>query len=104
MTTCARPGCENPLPEQHRGRRAIYCGPGCRPSHARRSALCVEVDHPEASPDGRPAERVWTVRLRRASRSVVIAESLGWPSAHALASDLEDLRSPPPRRRPTSID
>ena len=99
MTTCARSGCDNPLPAHRRGRRPIYCAPACRPSQARPGALSVEVDHPEASPDGRPAERVWTVRLRRAERSVVIADSLGWPSAHALATQLEDLLTPPPRRR-----
>jgi len=102
MTTCARPGCHNDLPEHHRGRRPVYCAPACRPSQARRGGLSVQVDHPETSPDGRATERVWTVRLRRAGRSVVIAESLGWPSAHALASALEDLLAPTPRRRPAA--
>jgi len=99
MNTCARPGCDNALPPKRRGRPALYCSPGCRPSRAPKAGLTVEVDHPEISPDGRPTERVWTIRLRRAGQSVVIAESLGWPSAHALASQLEDLLHPVPRRR-----
>jgi hypothetical protein len=54
--------------------------------------VIVEVDHPDTSPDGRPAERVWVVvTLRRGQRSVVLANDLGWPSAHALAGQLEDL-------------
>ncbi len=54
----------------------------------------VEVDHPAESLDGRRVQRVWTVRLRRGHRTVVIAEDLGWPSANALAAQLEDLLGP----------
>jgi len=59
-----------------------------------RPALVVEVDHPDASADGRAPPRVWTVRLRRGKQIVVIAENLGWPSANALAGQLDDLLRP----------
>ena len=101
MTVCAAADCENPVPRRPgRGRPAIYCSPECRPTRCR-PGVVVEVDHPEASPDGRRAQRVWTVRLRRGRRTVVIAEDLGWPSAHALAAQLEDLlgAAPADRRR-----
>jgi hypothetical protein len=71
----------------------VYCSPECRPKHPR-SRIAVEVDHPESSPDGRPVERVWTVRLRRGQDVVVIADDLGWPSANALAGALDDLLRP----------
>jgi len=100
MSTCARPGCDNALPPRRYGRPALYCCPACRPSRAPRpTGLRVEVDHPESSSDGRPAERIWTVALRRGQRVVVIAEGLGWPSANALAIQLEDLLTPRPRQR-----
>jgi hypothetical protein len=57
----------------------------------------VELDHPAASPDGRPTERVWAVRLRRGELVVEIADGLGWPSATALARALDDLLAPRPR-------
>jgi hypothetical protein len=34
----------------------------------------------------------------------VIAESLGWPSAHALARQLEDLLPSTPKRREAAVD
>jgi hypothetical protein len=97
--TCARPGCDNPLRPQARGRPARYCSPACRPSArtSRRRGVIVELDHPEASPDGRPLRCVWSVTLRRGRRAVVIATDLGWPSAHALARQLEDLLHPVPQ-------
>jgi hypothetical protein len=101
MTVCARPGCDNPLPPSPgRGRPPIYCSPACRPSLRHPSSrLNVEIDHPDHSPDGRPADRVWTVRLRRGQRTVTIADNLGWPSATALAAQLDDLLIPRPRHR-----
>jgi len=102
--TCAAPGCEQPVPRtNHTGRPAIYCSPACRPSHnrtPRRAGVVVEVDHPDTSPDGRPAERVWTVQLRRGEHRVVIADGLGWPSATSLARAIGDLLGPAPRSRP----
>jgi hypothetical protein len=91
MSTCAASGCENPVPRRPGpGRPAIYCSPECRPTRCR-PGIVVEIDHPDESPDGRRARRVWTVRLRRGRRVVVIAGDLGWPSANALATQLEDL-------------
>lgn len=97
---CAREGCDEVVVRKPRGRPARYCSPSCRPGapRARRPPVFVEVDHPDTSPDGRPAGRVWTVTLRRGPQAVVIADDLGWPSAHALARQLEDLLGPVPRR------
>lgn len=99
-TTCARSGCENLLIRKPKGRPARYCSSACRPSAppSRRRGVVVEVEHPDTSPDGRPVGRVWTVTLRRGARAVVIAADLGWPSAHALARQLEELLRPVPRR------
>jgi hypothetical protein len=104
MTTCAAIGCDivvvrRPGP----GRPPIYCSPACRPSPAR-PAIVVELDHPEESTDGRDARRVWTVRLRRGRRVVVIAENLGWPSASALAGQLTDLLRPAAEQRGGDLD
>lgn len=103
MKICAAPHCDTPLTPNPRGRPAIYCSPACRPS-GRRPAITVDITHPDISPDGRPAQRVWTVTLRRGSTTVVIATDLGWPSAIALATAmataLDDLLTP--RRAHTS--
>ncbi len=76
----------------------MYCSPECRPNHSRPKVL-VEVDHPDTSPDGRSVERVWTVRLRRGLDVVVIADALGWPTANALAGQLEGLLRASPRQK-----
>jgi hypothetical protein len=102
--TCARLGCNNPVKRNPRGRPTLYCSPRCRPSHAKTSRIVVEVEHPETCIDGRSPERVWTVRLRRGSKVVVIAEALGWPSANALASELTDVLIGSSRQRGGSID
>ena len=93
---CAAPGCDKPVPRPKRtGRPAIYCTPDCRPTHRRakirRAGVVVEIQHPDVSPDGRPVDRVWTVRLRRGQHIVVLADNLGWPTANALARELNDL-------------
>jgi hypothetical protein len=95
MRACAADGCHNPVPTG-RGRPAIYCSPTCRPSWrpARRRQITVELANPDTSPDGRPADRVWIVRLRRADKAVTIADNLGWPSASALAGQLEAVLYP----------
>jgi hypothetical protein len=49
-------------------------------------------------------ERLWTVRLRRGHRAVVIADNLGWPSANALAHELVDLLTPQAETRGAAID
>lgn len=104
LERCASSGCENPLPIRGRGRPAIYCSPACRPAKTGGTHLVVEVCHPESSLDGRPPGRVWTVSLRRGERFVLIAENLGWPSANALARQLEDLVGPAPRQRGAATD
>jgi hypothetical protein len=106
--TCAAPGCEQPVQRtNHTGRPAIYCSPECRPSRnrtPRRAHVVVEVDHPDISPDGRPADRVWTVQLRRGDHRVVIADDLGWPTANALAHELNHLLNTTPPRTGGAID
>lgn len=101
---CAAPGCANLVPRRRGpGRPAIYCSTVCRPKH-RRPGIVVEVDHPDVSPDGRPVERVWSVRLRRGQDVVVIADDLGWPSANALAGDLDDLLRPRSQQKGGAIE
>jgi|BarGraIncu00222A_1022003.scaffolds.fasta_scaffold56289_2 hypothetical protein len=97
--TCRATGCTNPVVANQRGRPALYCSPKCRPSYSRSRRLTVEVEHPETCPDGRPPERVWMVRLRRGRRTVVVGEALGWPSAHALAGELNELLTGPTRQK-----
>lgn len=95
MTPCANPTCDNPVPIRATpGRPFTYCSPQCRPSRQPQSRLAVEVDHPDISTDGRPTERIWTVRLRRGQHTLVIANDLGWPSANALAGQLNQLLFP----------
>ena len=95
MRRCAAAGCDKPVPTG-RGRPAIYCSPPCRPSwrQPRRRQVAIEFVNPAASPDGRPVERVWVVRLRRRDAVVTVAENLGWPSASALAAALETILYP----------
>jgi hypothetical protein len=98
MITCAAPDCDNTVVRRPRGRPAIYCSPTCRPG--RRSGhprLTVEIGHPDTSPNGRPTGRVWTVQLRRGPHTVTLADNLGWPSATALADQLNNLLHPTPR-------
>jgi hypothetical protein len=53
--------------------------------------LTVEVDHGSTSAKGRPAGRVWLVRLRRDDRTVIVAAGLGPPSADHLARQISEL-------------
>lgn len=107
-TTCAALGCQRLVSRPNRpGRPPIYCSTDCRPSRsrvARRGRVVVEVDHPDISPDGRPADRVWTVRLRSGERVVVVADDLGWPTANALARELNDLLFVRPPQKGAAID
>ncbi len=108
MTTpapvCASPGCDKAVPRRPGpGRPAIYCSPECR-ARRRQPSIVVELDHPELSPDGRPVTRVWTVRLRRSDHVVVIADNLGWPTANALACQLDHLLHPAPHQNRAAIE
>ncbi len=101
-TRCAAPGCTTALTRTGRGRPALYCSPGCRTAahrHHRQhrdQPLTVEVDHGSTSAKGRPAGRVWLVRLRRGERAIIIAAGLGRPSAEHLAHQITQLLHPPP--------
>ena len=89
--TCAGPGCHNPVARRHRrGRPPRYCSPACR---QRAAHPYVEVDCDPT--DGRPVGRVWTVRLHRHGRSVIIADHLGRPSADYLAHQIANVLGSP---------
>jgi hypothetical protein len=103
-TRCAAEGCTNPVTrKRQRGRPAIYCSPECRPSRRSRG-VTVEVVNPDESVDGRPAVRVWTVRLRRGRRAVTVAAGLGWASATALSEDLQRLLAASPRSKGAPLE
>ena len=97
--TCAATGCENPVPERTgRGRPFLYCSASCRPTGQRQHRLgdlVVEIDHAEVADNIRPAGRIWSVRLRRGTRSVTVAEELGRPSADHLVAQLSELIGKP---------
>jgi hypothetical protein len=109
-TTCAAPGCANPVTRRPRGRPAIYCSPACRSAAHRtdrrraNEPMAVEVDHGSTSAKARPAGRVWMVRLRRGERSVIVATGLGRPSADHLARQLTQLLGPSPKPGGGTID
>ncbi len=88
---CAGPGCANPIVRRHqRGRPPLYCCPACR---RRAAQLYVDIDCDDHTP-GRPAGRVWRVRLRRQQRYVVIADGLGRLRAEDLAHQIATLLTP----------
>jgi hypothetical protein len=90
MSTCAAPGCNNPVVRRpgHTGRPPIYCSPACRPSRTR-PTLVIEIEH-DATDDAE-AGRDWVVRLRRGTHSVVLRQGLGRFSAAAFATELRSL-------------
>lgn len=95
-TTCAAPGCTNPVTQQALGRLVRYCSPACRVrAHRQRRAApgpcSVEVDMGSASSRGRSPDRAWLVRIRRSDRSVVVAIGLRRRDADRLAEALTDL-------------
>jgi hypothetical protein len=99
---CAAEGCTNAVPERiGRGRPFIYCAPACRPTATKhhRASLEVEVDHEPTPTDERPAGRVWSVQLRRGTRTVVIATELGRPSAENLAAQISVLLEDRPQAK-----
>lgn len=101
---CAAPGCDNVVVRTNTpGRPPIYCSAACRPSR-HGTGVVVEVAHPDTSPDGRDASRVWLVRLRRGQHLVTVAGGLGWPSANALATQLEELLLSRPWREGGATD
>ena len=91
QTRCAGPDCANPIVRRHRrGRPPLYCSPACRRRAAR---VYVDID---CDPDlpGRPAGRVWRVRLRRQQHCVVIVDGLGRLCAEDLAGKITTLLTP----------
>lgn len=96
--SCARPDCPNPVIRPgRRGRPPIYCSPACRARTKRRPAtgpILVEVDHGSLTAQGRPAGRVWLVRLRRGPHAVIVASSLGRTTADHLAAQITTVLRP----------
>ncbi|MGH3858485.1 hypothetical protein [Actinokineospora sp.] len=101
MATCAGPGCPNTIAPHTQGRPAHYCSTACRVrAHRQRQHLpaepiTVEVDMGSASSRGRPPERAWLVRLRRADRTVIVTTGLRRSAADRLAEQLTDLLGDP---------
>ena len=56
--------------------------------------LTVEVDTGSASSRGRPPDRAWMVRLRRADRSVIVAIGLSKTAADILSERIAELINP----------
>ncbi len=56
--------------------------------------ITVEVDRGSASSRGRPPERAWLVRIRRADRSVIVAIGLSRTAADHLAAHITDVIAP----------
>jgi hypothetical protein len=94
---CAAPGCTTPITPAPTGRPARFCSDACR-ARAHRyqrtttgTPVTVEVDMSSASSRGRPPERAWLVRLRRADRSVIVAIGLRRSAADRLAQQIREL-------------
>jgi len=97
MTVCAGPGCTTTITPNNLGRPARYCCTACRvrDHRQRRKAadtpITIEVDMGSASSRGRPPERSWLVRIRRADRTVIVAIGLRRAAADRLAEQLTQL-------------
>lgn len=106
MTTCASPDCDNPVVRRPGtlGRPPIYCSPSCRPSRKGPSdrRIAVEVDQEDDERDG--GGRSWVVRVRRASRAVVVGRDLGRFSATVLAGELRAVLQPRTRQEGDAIE
>jgi hypothetical protein len=64
--------------------------------------ITVEVDRGSASSWGRPLERCWLIRLRRADESVVVAIGLSRTGAEHLAAHITDVIAPTARNAAVS--
>jgi hypothetical protein len=53
--------------------------------------LIVEIDRGSTSTRGRPTDRTWLVRLRRADRAVIVAIGLDQASAQHLTDRIDQL-------------
>jgi hypothetical protein len=110
MTTCAAPGCTNVIAQHTLGRPGRYCSTACRVrDHRRRqrdaaAPITVEVDMGSASSRGRPPDRAWLVRIRRADRAIIVAIGLRRSAADRLAEQLTQLLSDTPLPKGAAID
>ena len=108
--TCEAEGCTNTITPHSVGRPARYCSTACRVrqhrhrQHATTAPITVEVDMGSASSRGRPPERAWLVRIRRADRAVIIAIGLRRTAADRLAEQLTELLSDTPQPEGAAID
>lgn len=108
--TCAAHDCTNPITQTGIGRPARYCSTTCRVRHHRHrhhtatAPITVEVDMGSASSRGRPPDRAWLVRIRRADRSVIIAIGLRRHAADRLAEQLTELLTDTPPPQGAAID
>lgn len=99
--SCAAPLCTNTIIAGPTGRPARFCSDICRTrAHrdTRRKAdtpVSVEVDMGSASSRGRPPERAWLVRLRRADQTVIVAIGLRRSAPDRLAEQISDLLHQP---------
>jgi hypothetical protein len=85
---------------RHRlGRPPLYCSPACQ---ARALRPHTEIDHDPV--DGRPAGRIWLVRLHHHGNNVTVAAGLGRPSAEYLAEQIDAVLNPPPPHQGGAID
>ena len=93
VTPCAAPGCDEVIMRTARGRPKLYCSAECRPANRGHAGVrvIVEVDHTPTPDNERPTGRVWLVRMRRGTRSVIVAAELGRPSADHLVGQLNEL-------------
>ena len=57
--------------------------------------ITVEIDTGSASARGRPPDRIWLLRLRRANRHVITTIGLSRTSAEHLAEPITDVVNPP---------
>ena len=57
--------------------------------------ITVEIDTGSASARGRPPDRIWLVRLRRANRAVITTIGLSRTGAERLAEQITDILNPP---------
>lgn len=110
MATCAAPDCTNIIAQHALGRPGRFCSTACRVrDHRRRQRIAaapvtVEVDMGSASSRGRPPERAWLVRVRRADRAVIVAIGLRRNAADRLAEQLTELLADTPQPNGAAID
>jgi len=108
--TCAAQDCTNAVPHHPLGRPGRYCSAACRVrDHRRRqrvsaAPVTIEVDMGSSSSRGRPPDRAWLVRIRRADRAVIVAIGLRRGAADRLAQQLTQLLSDTPQPKGTAID